>query len=247
MKFTMIRRVFFVLVALPLTACGRDTNTASTDLTFTTTAYKQEAKRLVIEEANRVAKELNLPEPLPITEASVVESFIPPPRIAQGMKSVGTITTSNYFYGVSVGKKFSCLNKTRSESEYPQLQRDYLWPMAKMDTNGAFQLATQWLNAISVDVQSLNRDCPVIIRAWTPEGKKGAHFVPVYWVVWANKPAGEGSVASVELFAPTKTIRQLAINDSKYILRNPLVFTNLTELLSQSNAPATNSGLTPPK
>lgn len=38
-------------------------------LMFTTKAYHDEALRLVLQEANRVAAELRLPEKLPITEA----------------------------------------------------------------------------------------------------------------------------------------------------------------------------------
>jgi hypothetical protein len=42
-------------------------------LMFTTKAYHDEAFRLVLQEANRVAAELRLPEKLPITEADLVE------------------------------------------------------------------------------------------------------------------------------------------------------------------------------
>jgi hypothetical protein len=50
----------------------------------------------MIEEANRIARELNLPEQLPIVKANLLEEHITPPRIAQGMKVFGTVTTSNY-------------------------------------------------------------------------------------------------------------------------------------------------------
>jgi len=95
--------------------------------------------------------------------------------------------------------------------------------------------ATQFLAAASMDVKALNRDCKLTIRAFTPEGEHGSHFVPVYWVSWGKdgKP-----IASVELFEPTKTIRQMHVNKSEYILRKPLEIPNLDLLLSQTNAPA---------
>ncbi len=74
--------------------------------------------------------------------------------------------------------------------------------------------------------------------AFTPEGDSGEMFVPVYWVDWTlPEQEGHGSTASVELFLPDKTIRQLRVEDAKYILRPPIVFTNLAELLSQTNTP----------
>ena len=172
------------------------------------------------------------PEQLPITKTNLIEAHIAPPRMAK--IGIGNITTSNYVYYISVGDKFSFLVRTHLEAEYSQLQKQYLWPMSRMDTNAAYQLATQFLAAVSMDVKALNRDCDLTIRAFTPEGKNGSHFVPVYWVSWGKdgKP-----IASVELFEPTKTIRQMHVNKSEYILRKPLEITNLDYLLSQTNAP----------
>ena len=190
-------------------------------LIFTTDAYRQEALRLVIEEANRVAKQLHLSEQLPIVETNLVATYFPPPRMARGMQAIGNVTTSNYTYYVSVGNKFSYLVRTHLDQEYQQLKTQYLWPMSRMDTNSAFQVATQILSAASMDVKSLDRDCKVHIDAFIPEGKSGAHFVPVYWVYWMKE--GEvGSVALLEFLLPTKTIRQLHVNKSEYILRKPL-------------------------
>lgn len=207
------------------------------DLTFTTPAYRSEALHFIIEGANHVAQDLHLQETLPITESNLVSYYIPPPRLAQRMGAIGNITTANYTYYFSVGNKFSFLTKTGLEKDYTKLRKDYLWPVSKMNTNAAYQMAVKFLSDASMDVQALNKDCNVHILAFTPEGDNGKHFVPVYWVYW-SKPdqEGRGSMASVELFAPTKSIRQLRVEDSKYILRQPLQITNLDFLLSQTNA-----------
>lgn len=78
-------------------------------MNFTTQAFQDEARRLVIQEANRVAKELGLPEKLPITNADVVHSFVGPFGFTYDTKKVGNITTANFFYGVEQGYKFSDL------------------------------------------------------------------------------------------------------------------------------------------
>lgn len=184
-----------------------------------------------------MALDLQLSELLPILETNLLEIYITPPRMDQGMKAIGSITTSNYTYFVSVGNKFSSLVRNKLEREYGELQKKYLWPMNQADTNAAYQLATQILTTASMDVAALNRDGSVLINAFTPEGKNGKHFVPVYWVSWI-KAREVGTLASLELLLPTKTIRRLHVNKSEYILRKPLEITNADFLLSQTNAPA---------
>jgi len=214
---------------------------------FTTKAYREEALRLIIEEANCVARELNLPESLPITETNLLEVYITPPRIAQGMRALGNITTSNYTYYISVDNKFSFLVRRNLEQEYSNLRAHCLWPMSRMDTNAAYQIATQLLAAASMDVNALNRDCKVQIQAFTPEGRAGKHFVPVYWVYWvAPSQEGRGITASIEFVLPTRTILQMHVKDSKYILRKPLEIANLDFLLSPTNsAPVPNAPANP--
>ena len=176
--------------------------------------------------------------PVPIhnihTSKIYIVGYLSPPRLAQASKVIGNVTTSNYSYAVFSGKGFS-LVRTHLQGEYNQLQKQYLWPMNQMETNAAFLLAMQFLAEASMDVKALNRDCNLTIRAFTPEGVNGKHFVPVYWVSWGKN--GE-PVASVELLLPTKTIRQMHVTESKYILRKSVVITNLDFLLSQTNAPA---------
>ena len=207
-------------------------------------AYRAEALHLTIDEANRVAQELQLPENLPITESNLVANFISSPRMAKMMSTIGNITTSNYTYYFSVGSKFSFLTKNGFDHEYKRLRDEYLWPTNRMDTNAAYQLAEQWLSEVSMDVKALNRDCIVDIDVFTPEGDKGQHFVPVYWVYWVKRgQQGRGSIASVELFEPTKTIRQLRVEEPQYILRKALEITNLDALLSPANDTRTGLGI----
>lgn len=206
-------------------------------LTFTTPAYRKDALQLIIEEANRVAQELNLPEQLPITQTNLLEAYISPPRLAYASKRLGNITTSNYNYCVSVGDKFSFLVRTHLEEEERRAKTEYLWPMNQMDTNAAYQEATQLLIRASMDVTALCRNCNVHIDASILEGKNGEHFVPLYWITWSEKDNRGLGGASIELCLPTKTILQMHVNKSEYILRKPLEITNLDYLLSQTNAP----------
>jgi hypothetical protein len=204
-------------------------------LMFTTKAYQTEAFRLVLQEANKVAAELSLPESLPIQETNVEQIYISPFGIGWAKKRIGSISTSNYVYYISRGNKFSYLEKTHQEIFCQQIQKLYNYPISEINTNEAYEMATQWLAKASMDVESLNRDYPVVVQlnrdyVHAPNGK----FVPVYDIFWPRKGLN-GSVASVRLFVPTKTLMQLRVEEPKYILRQPLVFTNLEELLSQTN------------
>jgi len=217
-------------------------------LTPTTAAYRQEALQLVIDEANRVAQKLNLSENLPITQSSVIRAFISPPQMTK--VGFGNITTSNYIYYVTVGDKFSYLEKYFADvmnKDYAELKAQYLWPMSRMDTNAAIQSATQWLAAASMDVEAINRDCNVHVEALTPEGKSGAHFVPLYRVYWTEKQGNSfAPAASIEFLEPTKSLRQLRVNKTEYILRNPLQVAGFDYLQFQTNAPAPINSRKPP-
>lgn len=76
---------------------------------FTTQAYQAEALRLVIQEANKVATEMKLPETLPITEASLTHAYIGPFGFNYEMKGLGNVTTSNYWYNIRRDYRFSDL------------------------------------------------------------------------------------------------------------------------------------------
>lgn len=206
-------------------------------LTLVTPAYRKEALRLLIEEVNRVAKELQLPEKLPITESNLTASYLSPPNMAGRVPGFGNLSTSNYVYFVTVGNKFSFLERTHLAEEQEQLEKQFLWPISRMDTNAAYQVATQLLVAASIDVKALNRDCSAHILPLIPDGEGGNRFVPIYTVYWMKRDQ-VGSIAEVEFVEPTKTILQMRVMKSEYILRKPLVITNLDFLLSQTNTPA---------
>ena len=210
------------------------------DQSFTTRQYQNAAFKLVLQEANRVAKELQLPQELPITESNLVEAVITPFGFNYIYKTVGSVTTKHYCYYVSQGNKFSYLEGTHQTEDCNKYQDSYMWPVSRMNTNQAYKLATQWLAAVSMDVKAINQDCWVTVKldnAYThpPPGK----FVPIYNVSWRRKgyemsndvaSVIHSDVASVGVFTPTKTLLQLRVEDTKYILRKPLVFTNLNSL-----------------
>jgi len=216
---------------------------------FTTEAYQKEALRLLLKEANNVAENLHLPEKLPIKKDGLVEAYIAPFGIAYVQKLIGCVDTTNYSYCVSQENKFCYLIKKNLEKTILGYQENFMWPKKQVNTAEAYQMATQWLTQAHMDVKAMNNNLHLAIKPdddyiSAPRGK----FVPVYDVRWCKpwKPTpgiieedhGKWEpVVSVQLFTPTKTLLQMHIEDAKYILRQPIVFTNLVELLNTNTPP----------
>jgi hypothetical protein len=185
--------------------------------------YQAAALKALIKEANVVAAELALNEFMPIVQSNVVQYFILPFDRAQRRKAVGTLVTSNYAYYVSINNRFCYLEFTRQQEAIQGWLKQYSWPMDRLDTNAAYQLATQKLASVSMDVPSLSRDCDVHIVPLKGEGNQSKpSLLPVYWIYWSKRGNTEGSVASVEVFLPTRMILTLRVEDGHYISRPPI-------------------------
>jgi len=213
---------------------------------YTTKAYQIEALRLMIEEANRVAVELRLNESLPITRSNIVDGFVAPFGFAVTSRSVGRIGTTNYQYMMNAAERFSGL----VIAHYEIVCRDYTLNGPRLanrfNSNQVYQMGAHWLRAARMDVDALNRDCYVTIKASYSRnaylGFGDSAVVPIYSVAWAtNEDKTEpfshyyASKADVEVYAPTDTLLQFNVYDPKYILRPPLVFTNLADLVGGTN------------
>jgi hypothetical protein len=185
-------------------------------------AYRREALKLLVHEANAVAEALRLDEDLPITETNFVSAYITPPYYARELQAVGTVTARHHCYYISRGYKFSGVARLGQEADFQKWLKEYSWPIRLVDTNAAYQVATQWLAALQVDVAGLNRDYKVkVIPCGVRHVGLKKRFTPVYWVVWLRE-AGTGGGVQVQLFAPTRTLMQLDVSEPRYVLRPAL-------------------------
>lgn len=202
---------------------GSQTNSLSAE------AYNTEIVRLVVEEANKVATQLKLEEPVPIRSEDLIGTYVTPYALAKEIGARGNVATRNFGYFVSLDSKFSFLIGMHQEEDCRKWQKRFVLPTSRIDTNAAYQMATQWLAAGSMDVEALNRDYPVVVEVSDPYLRIPAgRFLPVYWVYWAKLPRGTGSVASVRLFAPLRKLMQLRVEEPKYIRREALKITTST-------------------
>ncbi|HEX4349135.1 MAG TPA: hypothetical protein VH251_02045, partial [Verrucomicrobiae bacterium] len=121
----------------------------------TTLAYQSAVMQLIVGQANFDAQQLHLRETLPIVIPADTNQWsvaMPPYGVT------GTLTTSNYVYRFVAGKLASIQMKglPRGDAETQ---------VSLIDTNGAHQLAQQWLTALSVDVPALESKYPPAIQS----------------------------------------------------------------------------------
>ena len=223
---------------------GRSTQPPGVGLLFTTEAYEREVVRLLLLEANEVAAALNVGEQLPITKDKLTKIGVIPYGMSEfADRMLGCVGTRNYTYYASVDHKLSYVELTQQD------QHRVHWvasAKAQFDTNQAVRLAESWLSRFKADIDSLHRDCAVSVDLDTfanPSKGTASLIVPFYHVAWmyrTNLPSGSRrAAATVQLFAPTKSLVSLRVEDSRYILRQSIQVTNLNVLLNG----ATNGGV----
>ena len=209
---------------------------------YTTRAYKEAALDVLLQEVNRVAHDMQLPEKLPIERADLVETHVAAPFWSEHVGGFGSITTRNYDYSASVGNKLSYIVRNLGPSDQREqaynnsLKARYLAPINQMDTNAAHAMATQFLASAGVDVLALERDYRKEILAW----EVGDKFVPVYSIRW-HQPyditSGPPAPAFVQLLAPERRLLQMHVESEKHLRRKRLVVPNRDRLLQQTEDP----------
>ena len=227
-----------------------DTNGSveSIDLHFSTQAYHDEAGRLMVQEANHAAQALNLVSDQSNADGRIKWVNVTPFGFFYLQGLMGYVSTTNYTYRFLEGGKLTTIELDHSYEVWRALQ-DKLLPEDHVSNAAAYQLATQWLASLSVDVAGLNRDCQLTVAPspvfnYVGSGKEPIQrmFAPTYNITWmkSNDPT-----AFVQLYLPDKMLIQLSIHDQKYNLRPPLTFTNLSAIFPGQARIVTNYPITP--
>ena len=189
----------------------------------------------MLSEISQICRDLHLQEDLPIKSSSLTEVMIEPPFFATHEGRFATVCTKNTVFGANADSKLSYINKNfrdQDESKYlAAIKKKYLRPDSQIDTNAAYQLATQWLAAAAIDVKALEHDCNVEINPWD---LNDGNFVPLYEIQWSR--SNETVVAFVKVLEPDHALETLWVTRPEYILRKSLEITNLDYLLSRTNA-----------
>jgi hypothetical protein len=203
---------------------------------------------------------------------NIYNSSIPREARLRALKfgTMGTIETTNFEFFFRQGKLLEVMRFSEHEVEYLAHDLDKLVGKPSLiDTNGAYQLATQWLASVNVDVAALEKQFPHSVNQlrYLPHGATNAVLLPIYFVGLGtnnvqhlgNMPVTYNPAVEVEILGTTKELQDLSIarnsDDAPYDHRPLLLITNALDLIRTPNPPTmqlqrpsssqTNS-LTPP-
>src|SRR5437899_2613439 len=141
------------------------------DRYFINLAYKYVALSIMLAEANYYASHLKLPIDLPIRQQDLTANHVSPPR---QMGFAGRIDTQQFSFGFggALGQETGTLRfvvRLNRFEKIPQRELNQKWAKMKslINKNEAYTLATNWLAAVSVDVQSLEKGYRPTVKQWS--------------------------------------------------------------------------------
>jgi hypothetical protein len=238
-------------------------------------AYRSTVLQKMLEEANYSADRLELPTKRPIEtmdiqdkfivapwssvlhgtnrypdttfEAHIFDSEIPREQRLRALKVglFGRIDTTNFEFGFMQGKLSHVMRLDAPDTEYYARRLDELVGKPSFDTNGAYQLATQWLARVDMDMPAINK------LVWTVNklhykalGATNYVTLPLYYVDFGSKhyaasenlKAFDEPLISVEVLGTTKKLQELTINDLFFSRRPLLLITNALDLIRTPNS-----------
>lgn len=231
-------------------------------LTQTSIAYRSAVGPRMLEEANYFSGRLKLPPPHPITVTDIVEFRVSPPLYSMdeelgrlmkedsSAKSViarlhtakivvrGSIETTNFCFSFNRGYLWYVANRINHDERF-SMYAEWAKTSSLIDSNGAVQLATQWLASVDVDVAALNKkNKPKVEQQWFwnqpgldvyhPPGDTNKTMLPIFEVTWGTNEADYP--AEVEILGTTKELMKLHLGDFSLSHRPLLVVTNAVEL-----------------
>ena len=241
-------------------------------------AYKLVASQMMVNEANFASDKLNLHDDQRFGLSNAVVSVNPPLRggfghvatpfyqysfpgggtIKQGTNANGTI------YSYPERGKLAYVSKKNPFGKYLNNFEERYEVLPKLtsliDTNGAYNLATQWLAAISVNISSLEKkhkpqvsqeyflDSPISVEdlyqsirtngpgSISSLSESNRVYLPIYNVTWGGG-VDDTPPIWVQIFGVTKEMIHIRMEDTTFLMRQPIVITNAVELNTRPDPP----------
>lgn len=157
----------------------------------------------------------------------------------------GIFETTNFQFIFVSGKLREIMRLSSPQVErYARNLDELVGKPSLIDTNGAYQLATQWLAAADMNMTALNQQkCVVHQLSYLPLRATNAVVLPLYYVDYdnihhaasGNLNSLENTLVSVEILGTTKELQDLLINDLSLSRRPVLLITNAIELIRTPN------------
>ena len=160
----------------------------------TSLAFKYVALVLMAMQVNYYADQLHLKVPTPVTvHDTLMQSATP----LEGIGFAGRIDVSDYSFGFGHGGKYRIVTKLedhryqsmglyRGEETMPEFMDRFSQIKSTISTNDAYHLATNWLTAIGIDVERLQKAEPLRIEQQLYLSKGGGVPCPLFYVRWGK-------------------------------------------------------------
>jgi hypothetical protein len=207
-----------------------------------TLAYKFIATMLMVQEANFFCQQTGLPPGRPFAESDLRQGGHVGPYNPKDF--IGSIVTDDYMFGFGWGH-LAIFRKRGFMPDGPasairERNLELSTFSSLIDTNGAHQLATNWLTKLGVNVPALEGKYRLNFIQWRyyPQGKEGrVIMLPVYTVEWLGfilktQPDRERAVVKTTVFGATKELVDLQVLDDSLFLRPPIAIPKAEKLLS---------------
>jgi hypothetical protein len=204
------------------------------DLQLSTLAYRFVAILAMFAEAQYVSERLGLP----VSETEIAAARardIGPPRL---IGFAGTVEAGGFVFSFLGSGRLRFLTRVGlfSGESLDRLQKKS--PEAPIiATNAAYRLATNWLCAISVDVQRLEREHrPLVRQKWfSPLGTAGTKpkAFPILDVKWGD---WDSPAISVSILGTTGQLLEIRQEDESFSRRPKELLVNVEGLLDISDA-----------
>ena len=192
------------------------------DLLYISLAYKYVMLTLMLAEVNQSVGKLGIPNWQPITFAQVETYNISQPRIRAG----GSLDTTNGVFGFGENK-LQFMQWPEPNSDLSLRERQLHWSKlpSLIDTNGAYQLATDWLTKLEVDIAALEKKHSVTVmqQFFYPSGdiNQPPVLLPRFEVRWGKNPSLPA--VWVSIYGPTKTPLFIRQEDGAFIRRPEVI------------------------
>ena len=199
-------------------------------------AYKYVALALMLTEINFCAGRLHLPADLPIKEQSLRAEAVFPPQV---IGFAGRLDTDKYSFSFAKDGRLRFITKL-DNGRGDKTLREYLEGLSKtpsiINTNSAYQIATNWLAAMDVDLQRLEKEHPPTVKQqtfvpWADSGKTNLAEIslPIFDVKWGDWAQ---PVIDIQISGATGELLKLRQEDDSYSKRPASLIKDMDKLLA---------------
>lgn len=186
-------------------------------------AYLLVALCYLLPKVEKCSRDLGLACPVPLTRTNLTSIYL------LGGRWEGLITTTNYAFTFANDGGISGISRlNKPKVAIRDFQANLARLNSELDSEGAYQLATQWLATLNVNLAELSRRYtyrivqPELDEAQIPREhgakRRTSRLVPDFTMEWKEiHPSGQDArwphIVSVEVLGPGRVLERLSIDD----------------------------------